>query len=118
MRFGTPSPTSASGGRSQRQTEDAQRLPMPRCGTHTDTPRPRTHFVDATPLAHPRRVAAGSRRGREPSTCPRPTPAPPTSAQVGAGVLGGGRGIRTHERREPLAVFKTAALGHYASPPG
>ena len=29
----------------------------------------------------------------------------------------GGRGIRTHVRIAPEAVFKTAALGHYASPP-
>jgi hypothetical protein len=26
-------------------------------------------------------------------------------------VRSGGRGIRTHEEREPLAVFKTAAIG-------
>ena len=31
-------------------------------------------------------------------------------------VCGGG-GIRTHERLAPLAVFETAALGHYATPP-
>ena len=32
--------------------------------------------------------------------------------------IGGGRGIRTHDGCNPIAVFKTAALGHYASPPG
>ena len=30
---------------------------------------------------------------------------------------GGGRGIRTHDDVAAIAVFKTAALGHYASPP-
>ncbi len=30
----------------------------------------------------------------------------------------GGRGIRTHDDVAAIAVFKTAALGHYASPPG
>ncbi len=34
-----------------------------------------------------------------------------------AGTLCGGRGIRTHDGCHPIAVFKTAALGHYASPP-
>ena len=29
----------------------------------------------------------------------------------------GGRGIRTHDDVAAIAVFKTAALGHYASPP-
>ena len=33
------------------------------------------------------------------------------NSTAGAG-LGGGRGIRTLEEREPLAVFKTAAIGH------
>ena len=32
--------------------------------------------------------------------------------------MSGGQGIRTLEELAPLAVFKTAALGHYASPPG
>ena len=30
---------------------------------------------------------------------------------------GGGGGIRTHEGRGPLAVFKTAALNRSATPP-
>jgi hypothetical protein len=34
-----------------------------------------------------------------------------------ASISSGGRGIRTLEELAPLAVFKTAALGHYASPP-
>jgi hypothetical protein len=29
----------------------------------------------------------------------------------------GGGGIRTHEELAPLAVFETAALGRYATPP-
>ena len=33
-------------------------------------------------------------------------------------VRSGGQGIRTLEELAPLAVFKTAALGRYASPPG
>lgn len=33
------------------------------------------------------------------------------------GRHGGGRGIRTHDAVADIAVFKTAALGHYASPP-
>ena len=32
-------------------------------------------------------------------------------------VSGGGGGIRTHEPREELAVFKTAAIVHSATPP-
>lgn len=32
-------------------------------------------------------------------------------------IFGGGE-IRTHEAISDLAVFKTAALGHYATPPG
>lgn len=34
------------------------------------------------------------------------------SALIARGVVGGGCGIRTHERLAPLAVFKTAAIGH------
>ncbi len=46
-------------------------------------------------------------------------PRRPSQGSVAAGLQlrSGGRGIRTHEERELLAVFKTAALGHYASPP-
>ncbi len=29
----------------------------------------------------------------------------------GTAVLGGGRGIRTHDGCDPIAVFKTAAIG-------
>src|SRR5580765_2613764 len=48
---------------------------------------------------------------------------PPPSAKLRKGaprpaVRGGGRGIRTHDDVAAIAVFKTAALGHYASPPG
>src|SRR5438270_4472583 len=43
-----------------------------------------------------------------PVTRPRPTRRP---------LRGGGGGIRTHERLAPLAVFETAALGRYATPP-
>lgn len=37
--------------------------------------------------------------------------------EEGSGSKGGGRGIRTHDDVAAIAVFKTAALGHYASPP-
>ena len=43
-----------------------------------------------------------------------------TSEKAGAGRgirTSGGRGIRTHDDVAAIAVFKTAALGHYASPP-
>ena len=33
------------------------------------------------------------------------------------GAAGGGRGIRTHDDVAAITVFKTVALGHYASPP-
>ena len=32
-------------------------------------------------------------------------------------ILGGGGGIRTHERFNPLPVFKTGAFNHSATPP-
>ena len=78
--------------------------------------------VPEHPVA-PTRVAAA---GHLPSM-DRPTPgcqaaarggtrdaAPPTH---GRSSSGGGRGIRTHDDVAAIAVFKTAALGHYASPP-
>ena len=32
-------------------------------------------------------------------------------------MFGGGGGIRTHDTLTGIAVFKTAALDHYATPP-
>ena len=45
---------------------------------------------------------------------------PPCQAFSNGQLAGssGGRGIRTHVTVARQAVFKTAALGHYASPPG
>ncbi len=42
-----------------------------------------------------------------------------TPCQVKQGVmhLGGSGGIRTHERRKPLPVFKTGAFNHSATLP-
>ena len=40
-----------------------------------------------------------------------------TTIGICAGPGGGGQGIRTLDGCNPIAVFKTAALGHYASPP-
>ncbi len=37
---------------------------------------------------------------------------PPAADVVALTTTCGGRGIRTHEERELLAVFKTAAIGH------
>jgi putative holliday junction resolvase len=36
---------------------------------------------------------------------------------LGVQIIGGGGEIRTHERCKPLEVFKTSALGLYATPP-
>ena len=61
------------------------------------------HPVAPTRVAatgHPTSMAPGERRRRGPAVR----------------ATSGGRGIRTHERLAPLAVFKTAALGHYAEP--
>ena len=46
--------------------------------------------------------------------CARPR-GPRSSARTN--LARGGRGIRTHDDVAAIAVFKTAALGHYASPP-
>ena len=48
---------------------------------------------------------------------PRHPPPSASSAVAGSRGSGGGRGIRTHDDVAAIAVFKTAALGHYASPP-
>ena len=47
-----------------------------------------------------------------------PLRSPQVSASMGVGSrYGGGRGIRTHDDVAAITVFKTVALGHYASPP-
>jgi hypothetical protein len=81
----------------------------------------------------PARGRAARRRGRGPAGASRSGTTPDrtgTRADGGAELpsaelsgqritvgQGGGRGIRTHDGCNPIAVFKTAAIGHYASPP-
>ena len=52
---------------------------------------------------------------------PSPAGARHTLSKIPAKIqkvkIGGGGEIRTHERISPLAVFKTAALVRYATPP-
>src|SRR3989344_6746058 len=47
----------------------------------------------------------------------RPPPPPPRRAHLFIFTICGEGGIRTHEELAPLAVFKTAALGLYATSP-
>ena len=72
--------------------------------------RPSPHLPSASARARLRRF----RPLRSPSSTATPTD---DLIYCGYVVYGGGGGIRTHGRREPSAVFKTAAFDRSATPP-